>query len=517
MKKLFKKHILVFLGLITCGLITAQTDYGIRVAGITVTSDNASNITGNGIKGKVTYDHATKTLTLSNTSIDAGDTNAIIFLASAKAPIYTINLVGNNTLTSTGSESATLYTEKTLVIKGAGTLTVTSPSDGDCGIYVNNVAALIIEECTVNTYGNWGIAGLPSGEKLIIINANVKAMGTRGSIKDLSGGISLIGSTISKPQGATVNFDAIKLNNTIVTDTIQIVPDGTNAKYYGIIIAGIAVSSKNADNISGYGISNGVSYNADNKTITLSNAKVNARISNPAIEFTPYASEAEYKINLVGNNSIIAEYRAALYTEKNVVISGAASTLNSISKYSCGMYAINGGSITIDGCTVNAAGDFGINGHIYGFNGEKLLIRNATVTAKGKYSSIADFDGGITLQNCYISEPAGAKLNSNNSAIVDASGNLITSQILIKPYNTGISDTQTDKYLTLYPNPAKDILTVNIGDHNKATTMAIIDIYGRTVMTHHINGTTVQINIGNLSAGIYSISVGNQKGTFIKN
>ena len=41
------------------------TSYNLWVGGVEVTSDNASNITGEGItRGKVTYDHNTKTLTL---------------------------------------------------------------------------------------------------------------------------------------------------------------------------------------------------------------------------------------------------------------------------------------------------------------------------------------------------------------------------------------------------------------------------------------------------------------------
>ena len=45
--------------------------YNLWVGGVEVTSDNASNITGEGITGtgKVTYDDSTKTLTLDNVNI----------------------------------------------------------------------------------------------------------------------------------------------------------------------------------------------------------------------------------------------------------------------------------------------------------------------------------------------------------------------------------------------------------------------------------------------------------------
>lgn len=47
----------------------AATSYGITVGGVPVTSDNASNITGSTISGKVSYNATTKRLTLKDASI----------------------------------------------------------------------------------------------------------------------------------------------------------------------------------------------------------------------------------------------------------------------------------------------------------------------------------------------------------------------------------------------------------------------------------------------------------------
>lgn len=46
------------------------TNYGIKVAGVSVTSSNASNITGSNISGSVTYNNSTKTLTMTNVTIN---------------------------------------------------------------------------------------------------------------------------------------------------------------------------------------------------------------------------------------------------------------------------------------------------------------------------------------------------------------------------------------------------------------------------------------------------------------
>ena len=90
------------------------TSYNLWVGGVEVTSDNASNITGKGITGTVTYDDSTKTLTLNNVNIDsvysfrnwAGTDSAGIYVSSDFNGDLTIKLVGENTITGklTGSD-----------------------------------------------------------------------------------------------------------------------------------------------------------------------------------------------------------------------------------------------------------------------------------------------------------------------------------------------------------------------------------------------------------------------------
>ena len=91
------------------------TSYNLWVGGVEVTSDNASNITGEGITGTVTYDDSTKTLTLDNVNIDSvysfgngvGTDSAGIYVSGDfNNDDLTIKLVGENTITGklTGSD-----------------------------------------------------------------------------------------------------------------------------------------------------------------------------------------------------------------------------------------------------------------------------------------------------------------------------------------------------------------------------------------------------------------------------
>ncbi len=66
-----KKLLLLFAVLVTALAAQAATEYGFYVAGTMVTSDNCNNIVNNYIKsGTAKYDHSTKTLTLTNITIN---------------------------------------------------------------------------------------------------------------------------------------------------------------------------------------------------------------------------------------------------------------------------------------------------------------------------------------------------------------------------------------------------------------------------------------------------------------
>ncbi|GAD06490.1 hypothetical protein PORCAN_86 [Porphyromonas crevioricanis JCM 13913] len=96
----------------------------------------------------------------------------------------------------------------------------------------------------------------------------------------------------------------------------------------------------------------------------------------------------------------------------------------------------NGATLTIDRCRVDAKGVKGFSG----FNQSseaKLVIKNATVTAEGTEGSICDLSS-LTLEGCKIDKPAGAVWNTSKHAVCDASGNIITSQVVIKPNTIGI-------------------------------------------------------------------------------
>jgi Zn-dependent metalloprotease len=65
-----------------------------------------------------------------------------------------------------------------------------------------------------------------------------------------------------------------------------------------------------------------------------------------------------------------------------------------------------------------------------------------------------------------------------------------------------------DFSLKIFPNPSSDFITVSIAEYkNQFATVSILDINGKLIKTQQIFSTKTKIGIGELSAGIYLITV----------
>lgn len=71
---------------------------------------------------------------------------------------------------------------------------------------------------------------------------------------------------------------------------------------------------------------------------------------------------------------------------------------------------------------------------------------------------------------------------------------------------TSISELESN--LSIYPNPARDILNIDLTDLNIKAQINIVDIYGRIVSTLSTNGNSKNsISVGDLSSGIYIVQI----------
>jgi len=68
---------------------------------------------------------------------------------------------------------------------------------------------------------------------------------------------------------------------------------------------------------------------------------------------------------------------------------------------------------------------------------------------------------------------------------------------------------------SIYPNPASNLLNIS-SDTFVINTVKIVDINGRTVKQVAINETTTQVNISDLTAGIYMITIESENGSAVQ-
>ena len=403
----------------------AQTKYDLEICGTWVTSDNCSDLSGiYGVEGTVKYDPDSKTLTLEGAKLTAS------ICIWSKIDGLTIKVSGANELDARSAVAISVNAPMT--ITGGGTLN--GKSLADCVIYVIGTN-LTIKDCIVNAKGEYGIMGKFGSEKLLISKATVTAEGKLkwgGSICKFKE-ITLEDCAITQPAGA--RFDeskhAIVLNGEIVESEVKIVPTK-----YDLFICGTQVTSDHCGDLSVIpGVKGSVSYDPYNKTLTLENAKLNVEGDHSGIE-----SEIDgLTIKVSGTNELKAENSAAVTIGAPATITGGG-TLNAESEESCGIYALET-NLTIKDCIVNAKGKYGITGQVG--SKEKLLISNAMVTAEGRAGSICDFKE-ITLEDCAITQPAGAVVDNSQGAVV-LNGETVTSEVKIEPitkYDLKICGTQ---------------------------------------------------------------------------
>ena len=399
-------------------------NYDLQICGTQVTSDNCGNLSVvPGVSGTVKYDPSTKTLTLKNATI-----NAEALCINSQIDNLTIKVSGTNELNSI--DAASICFNVTGTITGDGTLNINSQKN--CGIYADQTD-LTIENCIVNAKGRWGITGWNgSTEKLLIKNATVTAEGKDGSICDFAS-LTLEGCAITQPAGARFapSQNAIVLNGEKVTSKVVITPQFT---VYDLEIVGKKVNSENCGDLTIFdGVSGTVKYDPTNKVLTLKDAIISSTATNAIVSYIDGLT-----INVIGTNSLTTYESATLSFTHPLTLTGGGA-LNVNSQKDCGIY-LNHADLTIDDCIVNVKGYYGIAGRD-GSN-EKLLIRNATVTAEGEQGSICDL-ASLTLEYSNITQPSGARFDESAHAVV-LNGEKVKSKIVITRDPAGINTPTID-------------------------------------------------------------------------
>lgn len=88
-----------------------------------------------------------------------------------------------------------------------------------------------------------------------------------------------------------------------------------------------------------------------------------------------------------------------------------------------------------------------------------------------------------------------------------------SAQYSVSVEDGGVSISKVDADVTLYPNPAHDVLNVSVPDLKSIT---IYDAMGRVVQCHRVSGSTIAVNLKALVPGIYVIGVETSEGISLR-
>ena len=406
--------------MMSSAFVMAQENYGFKVAGVYVTSDNYLDLTEiNGVSGKVYFDPNTRTLTLDNATIEADGSNAIL---NQDCKYLVIELIGTNTINVTNSAGIYLQKETSILGTSGSKLTITSNK----GAVLFENSPLEINNCWLEVEGKWGISAgnNEAAEVLTIRNSHVEAKGTSGSICDISG-LKLEGSYIYSPSNAAYDADtkSVAVNGVTVKEKVVIEPG------YGFKIAGEDVTSLNCKDLSVIdGVDGKISYDPETNTLTMEDVTINTTDLNGIWN----KKVKGLKINLVGNNTITSSVACITIIEPSTI--SGSGTLRLKSSENCGLYLPS--SLTVEGVKLYAEGKWGIAGQLSQKSGNVLTIRNAYVEATGSKGSIIDVEN-LVLDDCSITQPTGAAFDANVHAVA-LNGEAVTDKVVIESDSYGI-------------------------------------------------------------------------------
>ncbi len=80
----------------------------------------------------------------------------------------------------------------------------------------------------------------------------------------------------------------------------------------------------------------------------------------------------------------------------------------------------------------------------------------------------------------------------------------------------GINGVEFDGSLSLYPNPASTTVTLSVSEQMVGSTVSIVDVNGRVVMSEVLNAQTLTMNLSDLAKGAYFVRITGEETTVVR-
>ena len=82
--------------------------------------------------------------------------------------------------------------------------------------------------------------------------------------------------------------------------------------------------------------------------------------------------------------------------------------------------------------------------------------------------------------------------------------------------NVGINGVEFDGSLSLYPNPASTMVTLSVSEQMAGSTVSIVDVNGRVVMSEVLNAQTLTMNLSDMAKGAYFVRITGEETTVVR-
>ncbi len=172
-----------------------------------------------------------------------------------------------------------------------------------------------------------------------------------------------------------------------------------------------------------------------------------------------------------------------------------------------------GDMISLDGIAFEPMSALGLN---YNWNIAATLSGNPMV----EWLSISPMTGMVTPGNMLTfdvtadSEPFGGPVDEMYYASIWVASNDPATPMLEVPvellFPTGMRDVYSDAYIMMFPNPANNMVTIST--NYTMSSVKVVNQLGQEVLEQTPNSKTVNVNTGQLQAGIYFVKIISEAG-----
>ncbi len=488
---------------ITNGASYTPTNTGVFTA--TVVGLNYSNGCTN--QSTVTYTvNPSPTLSVSNGTICSGNS-------------FTINPSGATSYSYSGGNA--------IVSPTATTIYSVTGANGNCAqtktlsVTVNTSPVISANSGTICSGSSFNLS--PSGTSTYTVSGGSAVVSPTTTTSYTINGTSAQGCVTQSPFVSTIIVNAIPTitagNGTICAgSSFTLNPSGaTSYTYSGGGSAVVSPTTTTVYNITG---SDGICSSAKSVTVNVNPLPATHLNSNFSVQNCPGSILEIYAV--AGNNSF------------NSTINGVPTTLNSNANYTVTLpnqpveyYSIvvtntnTGCSKTLTTYTANI-----LNGSVQATSSTSLLCtgQTAVLTASILPGSVAMVQGNAlwnpgTNWGSYTVSVSPTTNTTYTFSITDAATyNCTYSTTITQSVSTctGIDEATNSISISIYPNPANEMINVGLENVNDNITIQIVNTLGEVVMAEKMQARQTSLNIHHLVSGVYFVKVESGEGKFIK-